>query len=154
MAEQAIAEQAIVQQTSGPEQLIVTSFYKRIAPAELFRHWTQPELLTQWWPAEAELEPRMGGRYCLSWPSMSWHLRGIYTEFEPGRKLAFTWKWDHEPATPERHVHVAFEPIGDIGTQLTITHGTYANSQQDQQEREGHLEGWTYFLRRLHDAVA
>ena len=44
--------------------------------------------------------------------------------------------------------------MGDIGTQLTVTHGTYTNSSKDQEERDGHLEGWIYFLKRLHDAVA
>jgi hypothetical protein len=51
-------------------------------------------------------------------------------------------------------VQAAFEPVGDIGTQLTVTHRTYTDSKEDQEERNGHIEGWTYFLKRLHDALA
>jgi uncharacterized protein YndB with AHSA1/START domain len=85
---------------------------------------------------------------------MEWNLRGTYSAVELGQRLAFTWKWDHEPNTPMRDVEVIFEPVGDVGTQVTVTHGTYTNSSKDQEERDGHLEGWIYFLKRLHDAVA
>jgi uncharacterized protein YndB with AHSA1/START domain len=154
MAEDRMEEQAVVQQESGPEKLIVTSFYPGASPALLFKYWTQPELLRQWWPPEADVDARPGGQYHLSWPSMEWNLRGTYTAFEPGRTLAFTWQWDHEPHTPGREVTVTFEPVGDVGTQLTVTHGAYTVSTKDQEERSGHLDGWIYFLTRLHDALA
>lgn len=154
MAEDRMEEQAVIQQESGPELLIVTSFYPDVSPRQLFAYWTQPELLQQWWPPKAEVDVRPGAPYCLSWPSMEWNLRGTYNVVEPGQRLAFTWKWDHEPDTPMRKVEVTFEPVGDVGTQLTVTHGTYTNSSKDQEERDGHLEGWIYFLKRLHDAVA
>ena len=154
MAEDRMEEQAVIQQESGPELLILTSFYPDVSPRQLFAYWTQPEFLQQWWPPEAEVDLRPGGAYRLSWPSMEWTLRGTYTVVEPEQRLAFTWKWDHELETPVRKVEVSFEPVGDVGTQVTVTHGTYTNSSKDQEERDGHLEGWIYFLKRLHDAVA
>ena len=154
MAEDRMEEQAVVQQESDPEKLIVTSFYPGASTALLFKYWTQPELLRQWWPPEAELDARLGGKYHLSWPAMDWNLRGTYTVFEPEKTLAFTWRWDHEPDTPTRDVTVTFEPIGDVGTQLTVTHGVYTASARDQEERSGHLDGWIYFLTRLHEALA
>jgi uncharacterized protein YndB with AHSA1/START domain len=153
MTEERTHEQAIVQQESNPDQLVVTTFFSGKSPHDLFRHWTQPTLLKQWWPQEAALDPREGGEYHLSWPGMDWNLRGTYTDYEPDTHLAFTWRWSHEPDVPTRHVEVRFEPVGDIGTQLTVSHGAYTGSPQDQEERRGHLEGWTYFLTRLHTAI-
>lgn len=154
MAEDRMEEQAVVQQESGPGQLTVTSFYPDVSPRQLFAYWTQPKLLQQWWPTEAEVDPRPGGAYCLSWPSMEWNLRGTYSIVESEQRLAFTWKWDHELDIPVREVEVTFESVGDVGTQVTVTHGTYTNSSKDKEERDSHLEGWIYFLKRLHDAVA
>ena len=153
MVEERMDEQAVVQQASGQEQLVVSTFYRGVGAHELFRYWTQPDLITQWWPQQAEIDGREGGEYHLSWPSMKWELRGTYTTLDVDRRLGFTWRWDHEPDMPTRNVEVRFEPVGDIGTQLTVTHGTYTESINDQEERQGHLEGWTYFLTRLHGAV-
>ena len=154
MAEDRTEEQAVIQQESEPDLLILTSFYPDVSPQQLFAYWTQPELLQQWWPTKAEVDVRPGGVYCLSWPAMEWNLRGTYSVVQAGQRLAFTWKWDHEPDTPMRTVEVTFEPVGDVGTQVTVTHGNYTNDSKDQEERDGHLEGWIYFLKRLHDAVA
>ncbi len=138
---------------SGNDVLVVEGEYPNVTPATLFRYWTEPTLLKQWWPEEAEIDPREGGAFVLSWPKMEWRLRGTYSTFEPGQRLAFTWKWDHEPDTPVRHVHVALEPSSD-GTKLTISHGPYRDSEIDQQEREGHLEGWQFFCGRLREVTS
>jgi uncharacterized protein YndB with AHSA1/START domain len=133
---------------SGPDRLIVKADIPKLSPEAAFTYWTRPELITKWWPQEAEIEPRLGGRYHLAWPGMNWHLRGVYTAFEPGRRLAFTWRWDHEPDAPERSVDITFAPGGE-GTHLTATHGTYADTDADREERQGHLDGWTHFLSQL-----
>lgn len=141
----------VTEVAGGNERLVIAGDFAK-TPDELFRYWTDPELLTQWWPVEAEIDPREGGTYLASWPRMEWRLRGRYTAFEPGKRLTFTWNWDHEPDTPERQVDVLFEPSGD-GTQMTIIHGPYTDSPADQQERQGHLEGWQHFCSRLSDVV-
>lgn len=134
---------------SGPETLIVSADFPRLPPDRLFQYWTDPGLLTMWWPPEAEIDPRVGGAYHLAWPTRDWHLRGIYTEYQSGERLAFTWKWDHDPADhPGYEVHVTFAPL-DSGTRFTLTHGPYADSASGAEERRGHLEGWQYFLGRL-----
>ena len=145
-------EQYVTQLPTDPDTLTVAALYERATPDELFAYWTAPVLLTQWWPEQADTDPRPGGSYHLAWPKMGWHLRGEYTAVEPGRRLAFTWRWDHEPDKPTRTVEVLLDPIGDLGTQLTVTHTTYTPA--DREERDGHLEGWTYFLTRLRDALA
>jgi uncharacterized protein YndB with AHSA1/START domain len=133
---------------SGPDRLVVAADFPELTPEAVFDYWTKPELITRWWPQEAEIEPRVGGRYHLGWPGMKWHLRGVYTAFEPGSRLAFTWNWDHEPDSPERSVAITLESKGE-GTRLTATHGTYANTDSDREVRQSHLEGWTHFLSQL-----
>ena len=146
-------EEYITQQPTGLDRLAVTTFYPKVSPVELFSYWVEPRLLSQWWAQHAEVDARPGGTYHLSWPSTQWDLRGEYTVVTPGKHLGFTWSWDHESYLPTRHVDVSFEAVGDLGTQLTVVHGTYDEGEIDQQDRKSHLEGWTYFLTRLRDAA-
>jgi uncharacterized protein YndB with AHSA1/START domain len=124
--------------------------------AELvFNYWTQPVQLQKWWPQEAEIEPQYGGHYHLIWPAMNWHLHGRYTHFEPGKRLAFTWHWDHdEEGSQETVVDVTLERTPDGGTRLLLTHGPYTETPEDQNLRlEHHLAGWLHFLPRLQACV-
>lgn len=136
---------------SGTDTLVLSGDFPA-PPETVFRFWTEPALLTQWWASDAEIEPREGGAYLFSWPQMDWRLRGRYLAFDPNRRIAFTWAWDHEPDTPERRVEVHFDPAGD-GTRVTITHGPYGASSGEQEDRQSHLEGWQYFAGRLVEAL-
>ena len=142
---------SVTQVPSSNDRLIVTADILTLPPASVFDYWTKPALLCQWWPQEAEIEPHVGGNYHLCWPQMNWHLRGHYTSFEPGKRLAFTWKWDHdEEGTSIREVELLFEPLAEGGTKLMLTHGPYSESPEDQEVRiEHHWEGWKHFLTRL-----
>jgi uncharacterized protein YndB with AHSA1/START domain len=124
----------------------VATDYPNLSTSELFDGFTVPELLARWWSPAAEIEPYVGGAYHLAWNQMNWHLRGSYTEFVPGERLAFTWHWDHEPDKPARLVEIDFIP-GDFGASLKLTHSVYA--PDDTAERQEHLEGWLYFLEQL-----
>jgi len=141
---------AIRQLPSGDDRLVLASAFPDRTPAILFACWTQPELLQQWWPTVAEIEPRVDGAYHLSWPERDWHLRGRYTVFVPERQLAFTWRWDHDQAdVATTHVDVAFYPSLGGGAVLTLIHGSYPDTPAGRDLRAGHLEGWTHFLTRL-----
>lgn len=154
--EQAMASIPAVRQASSEiDELIVLAEFPTITPEALFDYWTQPALLCRWWPQEAELDLRVDGAYHLSWPKMDWHLRGHYTAVEPCKRLAFTWKWDSDPElAPIRQVNVTFVARAEGGAQITVTHGSYTNSEEDQQERAGHLDGWTHFLGKLQKLFA
>ncbi len=133
---------------TATDRLIVVANFPQFAPDVLFDYWTKPDLICRWWPQQAEIEPGEGGAYHFSWPKMGWNLRGRYVKFDICRTLSFTWKWDHE-AAPARHVEITFDALPNGGTQITLTHGLYTDATEDQQERQGHLEGWTHFLGRL-----
>ena len=78
-------------------------------------------------------------------------MRGRFTDFEPGKKLAFTWLWDHYPHTT--NVVVDFAPFAENGTKLTVSHGDYSDSNEDQEARQGHIEGWLYFVGKLQSCI-
>lgn len=141
---------------SSDDLLVVESEYPETEPDELFNYWTKPELLMQWWPVEAEVEPVAGGEYHFAWPEKDRHLRGEYTAYEPGRQLGFTWRWEHEPERPERNVTVQMAALkeGGKGTKVVVTHGRYSDSAEESEEKKEYLEGWTRFLERLGEATA
>jgi uncharacterized protein YndB with AHSA1/START domain len=153
MAEDRTEEQAVLQQESGPELLILTSFYPHVSPQQLSMYWARPELLQQWWPSEARVKAPWGEIYRFPWSSPEQYLPRDYSAFSSGASRGFSWMWDRESDRPERELTVVFDPVGDIGTQVTVTQGPYTNSIKDQEERDGHLEVWIGCLMRLHDAV-
>jgi uncharacterized protein YndB with AHSA1/START domain len=145
------APMTVTQLPSTFDRLLVEADFLLVSPHTLFDYWTQPTLLQQWWPQEAECVPHVGGIYHLSWPQMNWHLRGHYTSFDPGKRLGFTWKWDSDAQEPgEREVTLDFELLVPDGTRLLLTHGFYLDTPEDQDLRiEHHLAGWKHFLSRL-----
>ena len=133
------------------DKLVVVANFPHIPPTTLFNYWIEPELLQKWWPPEAEIEPRMGGAYHLFWPQGKWHLHGHYTDFDPGKTLAFTWQWDHYPVV--KNVVVTFESFDEDGSRMMVTHSPYGDAEQDRVDREGHREGWIYFVSQLQKLV-
>jgi uncharacterized protein YndB with AHSA1/START domain len=131
-----------------PDRMVVMADLPRLSTHAAFDYFTVPELLTRWWPQEAIVEPRVGGHYRLLWPSMNWELTGHYTSFEPGQRLAFTWWWTHQPELPVRHVEATFAPAG-VGCRVTISHGSYGDTAAEQEDRQGHIDGWIFFLGQL-----
>ncbi|MHC4469724.1 MAG: SRPBCC family protein [Planctomycetota bacterium] len=148
------APPAVTQVSSGPEELVVRGRFAGASPEEIFDHLTRPELLTKWWPPEAEVDLTKGGKYHLSWPKQEWLMRGEIRSFERGRHFTFTWTWDHqEDEAPVREVHVVLEPHPEGGTGLTLTQGPYEDTEKEQEARRSHLKGWEHFLTRLRDVT-
>jgi uncharacterized protein YndB with AHSA1/START domain len=127
-------------------RLRVWTTLRGVAPDVVFSYWTDAPKLTQWWPQEATLEAVPGGHYTFAFPKVGHTLGGTFSEVVPGKRLAFSWNWHHEPDTGQ-HVVVDFEKR-DEDTLLTLTHGP-ANPE----EQQGHLEGWEHFLGRLKDLL-
>jgi uncharacterized protein YndB with AHSA1/START domain len=121
-------------------------------PDVVFSYFVTPELLAAWWAPAAEIDAHAGGQYVLSWPSQGWHLRGEYTDFAAGERLAFSWRWDHEPQLPPRLVSVQFEDAPP-GALLRLIHGVYGQDAVEQADRQSHREGWLHFLGRLEEAL-
>jgi len=141
----------IKQVPSTNETLIINAEFPTCSSEKLFLYWIEPDLLQQWWPPIAVVEPRLGGNYRLYWPQMNWCLYGQYTDFAPSKRLAFTWQWEHYPVTEE--VVVTFKPFAQQGSSMTIEHGPYPDTEQGQEDRQNHLDGWMHFVTKLQTLV-
>ncbi len=123
-------------------------------PERVFAAWTRPDALRLWWcpagwyPAQIEVDLRLGGRYRLSMnresgaPSVTVH--GRFLEIVPARKLVYTWLWDGAfPEMPETRVTVEFHAVAG-GTELSLRQEALAMPFCVQ-----HLSGWTAALDRI-----
>jgi len=126
------------------------------APRELvFRMWTDPKHMAQWWgprahpSASVELEARPGGRWrhCLRSVETGedlWH-HGEFREVVPPERLVFTFVWEEEGERGiENLVTITFaEENGK--TLMTFRQSPF----QSDAERDGHRDGWTSAFDRL-----
>ncbi|MBI2751998.1 MAG: SRPBCC domain-containing protein [Betaproteobacteria bacterium] len=125
-----------------------------VAPASVWRAWTDPQAIKRWWgpgavePVSlAELDVRVGGRFRIVFggPDGKAHeAQGVYREVVPNRKLVFTWTWPG--STPEREslVTIVFHAV-PRGTDLEFRH----EKLFDQTVRDNHLRGWSGALDKL-----
>ena len=132
-------------------RLRVWNTFRDVTPGELFSYWVEPAKLTQWWPNEVTTDPVPGGRYRYGFVKSGYTLTGTFTEVEPGKRLAFSWRYEHG-AGKEQQVVADFERR-DADTLLTVTQGPYGSGPAGERERQERLDGWTYFLGRLKTAV-
>jgi uncharacterized protein YndB with AHSA1/START domain len=125
-------------------------YFDHMSPNALFRHLTEPDLVTKWWPPTAVSDPRLGGKFIYTWPESNWTLRGEYIAFDPGRHVSFSWCWDHEPVEHGNQiVDMWIEPYLEDGSLLGIFHGKFAETELDQAARQGIAEGWIHFCMHL-----
>jgi uncharacterized protein YndB with AHSA1/START domain len=125
-----------------------------VAPQKVWRAWTDPQALKQWWgaaPGETvslvELDVRAGGRYRIVFggaDGKAHEVAGVYREVVPNRKLVFTWSWPR--TTPEREslVTIVFKEARG-GTELDFRHEQFI----DESVRDGHKRGWQPLLEKL-----
>lgn len=95
------------------------------APLEtVFAMFVDTRLLVRWIAVSAELDPRPGGiiRMTLATGDVC---AGRYLEVDPPHRVAFTWGWENEQASPVRPgsstVEVDLSPDG-AGTHLRLVH--------------------------------
>jgi uncharacterized protein YndB with AHSA1/START domain len=116
-------------------------------PERVWRAFTEPAVLASWfWPERfgtvVSVDLRVGGRYRIDGPGGDMAVSGEYVSVEPPSRLAFTWRWDDDPA--ETLVTLLLIPAGD-GTELRLTHEGFA----DPTDRDNHAKGWADCLDRL-----
>ena len=113
------------------------------SPDLVFRFFTEPAFLERWICVHAEVDARTDGDFVLNVTGT--HVtRGTFIELVPGRRLVFTWLFDHvQPPLPTT-VEVTLKPLGR-GTRVRLRHYGFASEPL----RDRHAEGWAHYLPRL-----
>ncbi|MDQ3654351.1 MAG: SRPBCC domain-containing protein [Chloroflexota bacterium] len=117
------------------------------APRDLvFRAWTEPARLKQWWSPVLEADIRPGGAWRAEVRnpdgSGSWS-HGEYREIVAPERIVYTFAWD---ATDSAETVITVTLADDGGkTNLTAQQGPFAT----QEDRDNHAEGWNVALDEL-----
>ena len=132
--------------------------------ANVYRAWTEPELLKQWFAPQplttpvAELDVRPGGASLIVMRTpdgQEMPNRGVYLEVAPNEKLVFTNAYTSAwvPAEkPFMTVVVTFEDEG-AGTRYVARALHWTREDRDMHEKMGFHTGWAQCARQL-EAVA
>jgi uncharacterized protein YndB with AHSA1/START domain len=125
-------------------------------PAVAFRRFTDG--IAQWWPltshgvsgsAEASVtfEGRVGGRIYETAPDRTEHLWGTVTEWDPPRRVAFTWH-PGRPVDTRQEVEVTFQRVRE-GSRLDLVHSGWEHLGERAAGIRGNYDtGWDLVLGR------
>lgn len=136
------------------------------SPERAFNMFTDNVLLASWFPAEADVEPVVGGKYELFWdPDDKENNSTIgckVTAVDPGKLIAFEWKGPVKfkefmnEADPLTHVVVIFLP-GDNGldpcTDVHVIHSGWRSTEEWEEARQFFEWAWNEALKELKDIV-
>lgn len=121
------------------------------APTDaVWRALTDAKELVRWFPLKADVEPRVGGRYWLSWEGQYEGEHRIEI-FEPERHLRTTWPRatkDEEGGPTELSVDYRLEGRGGR-TLLRLVHSGFGRGAAWDDEYDAIHTGWTFELRSL-----
>lgn len=122
-------------------------------PAKLFRAWTEPELMKQWFAplpwttTKVEVDLRVGGSSLIVMRSpegQEFPSRGVYLEVVKNQKLVFTDAFVNAWEPSEKAFMVAtltFEQH-DGGTRYTARVQHWSTADREAHEKMGFHEGW------------
>jgi uncharacterized protein YndB with AHSA1/START domain len=123
----------------------------------VFKAITDPNELTNWFPDQAILEPKVGGKMKFGFYKNSkrgnqdcgrdkdYFHEGNIVEFIPNKKISYTWDDSYEHDFPTTVVTWELEKIENNKTSLNLLHiGFKADEKVKQYD-----EGWSHFLNEL-----
>lgn len=158
-----IAPNAALQSAPGEDPVRAECWY-RASPERVFRAWTTPEELREWFGlrprslSRVEVDLRVGGTYRFIFAEgteQRHELTGTYRVIEPAARLDFSWQHVQGPAsgpveaTAVSEVSVAFEAAGG-GTLLRVVH----RGIRTEDTRKGVGNGWVASLGSLQAQLA
>ena len=127
-------------------------------PEAVFKAISDPGELTNWFPDDAILEPRTGGKFKFSFYKDSdksgkmdqdFFPEGKVLEFVPNKKLTYTWQHKNIQDFPETVVKWELEQLDKNKTRLTLTHSGFTGKEEGITSAKEHNQGWSYFLGEL-----
>jgi uncharacterized protein YndB with AHSA1/START domain len=121
-------------------------------PETVWRYWTDPQRMCDWWGSAAELDPRPGG-VCRVEMAGGPIMRGTYLELVPHERLVFSFGWeptDGAPAIAPGETRVEVTLIADgVDTVMTLRHTGIPDAFA-----ELHALGWSRQLPLLVEAAS
>jgi uncharacterized protein YndB with AHSA1/START domain len=151
--------------TAANERELVLTRIIDASPEKLFRAWTEPELLKQWFAplpwtvTEAEADLRPGGASLIVMRSPEGEAfpnHGVYLEVVPNKRIIFTDAYERawEPsAKPFMTVTVTFEEHHGA-TRYTARAMHWTAADREAHEQMGFHEGWGQCADQLAALVA
>jgi uncharacterized protein YndB with AHSA1/START domain len=123
----------------------------------IFSAFTDPSHLQGWLCDGAVIEPRVGGRYELSWKEgTEFTSRGTITRLTPDVDIGFTWTAPPEfnelmnLPTPKTHVYVRLAESPE-GIDVTLEHAGWESGSAWEDARSWHFHLWDDRLHQLKD---
>lgn len=71
------------------------------SPETVWRYWTDPARMCDWWGVRAELDPQPGGN-CRVELENGGTMRGEYLELDPFERIVFSFGWEVAEGGPRR----------------------------------------------------
>lgn len=145
-------------------ELVLTRMFNA-APELVYRAWTEPELLKQWFAPRpfttpvAETDVRPGGASLIVMRSpdgTDYPNRGVYLEVVKNERLVFTDAYVRawEPSEkPFMTVIITFEAVGEQ-TRYTARARHWSVADRETHEKMGFHEGWGICADQLAELVA
>ena len=125
--------------------------FKRLLPGPPDHVWsylTECGRLETWFGKDGFIEPREGGAICF----MEGHIKGVVTQWQPAKRLAYTWNvfdpGEEVSAHPESYLSFELQPAGEE-VELTLFHLPIPAPFQKQT-----CMGWHTFLDILEAGVS
>lgn len=124
------------------------------SPEIVFEALTNSKSLSQWFPDQAVLEPKIGGKMKFIFFSKGakpldrdFFPEGEIMEFVPNKKLSYTWIPQGIPDFPRTIVTWSLEKIEQNRTRVILIHSGFTGSPHELYQDHSH--GWDYFTKRL-----
>ncbi len=143
--------------SKNEEQVIKKTIIIEASPEVVFKAITDPQELTNWFPDQAILEPRVGGKMKFSFykdpnnkqRDMDYFPEGTIIEFIQDKKITYTWVHPNIPDFPKTTVTWELEGIENNKTRLYLVHTGFNEKSSEKKMLEDHDAGWSYFLNEL-----
>jgi uncharacterized protein YndB with AHSA1/START domain len=122
------------------------------SPEVVFKAIIDPNEFTNWFPDQAILEPKVGGKVKFSFYKADTEYRqidyfpeGTVIEFLPNRRISYTYREPNIASFPNTVVTWDLEKIENDKTRLKLSHTGFKAGEIFRK----HDEGWSHFLAEL-----
>ena len=131
--------------TADSGRTIEKALFIRSTPQRVFRAFTEPSELEQWFVSKAEVDLRPGGTLKFTWREGEVAL-GVFLIVDPPHRLSFRWLMrDHQGETT---VSIELTPEGE-GTRVRLVETGWGVGFDWDRLYNAVDAGWSFFFERL-----